>query len=130
MRTFKQYYLKEMGWNPRSQLKNPGDPGKLRELTKTKPTRKVNVDPLTSAEQMVSNPDQVDYNTGKQVLDDLGRSFDNPDMSHLQQEIITKYRELRELLKAKSAQANQQNMATVASECVQIAKQLIDLLNG
>lgn len=130
MRTFKQFYLKEMGWNPRAQLKKPGDPGKLREPAKAKPTGERRWDPLASAEQMVANPDQVDYETGKKVLDDLGRSFDSPDMSHLQQEIITKYRELRELLKAKAAQANQQNMATVAGECVQIAKQLVDLLNG
>jgi hypothetical protein len=85
---------------------------------------------IAQAERIISSPDQVDVQTGQQVLDALGTTFDKTPHDHLKQEILKKYRELRDLLKSKSSSANEQNFTSVMRECVSIAKQLITMLDG
>lgn len=131
MKTFKQYYLNEMGWNPRVQMQTPGDPSRAREHVRTAGTGN---DPqqntLAAAKRLIDQPEAVDLQTAQQVLDDLGKSFDQTPNENLKQDIMSKYRELRELLKTKAAQASESNFQEVAEECVNIAERLINIQNG
>ena len=130
MQTFKQYYIEEASWNPQVSMKRPGDPARTREHRRNIPRMNDAGNTIAQAERIISSPDQVDVQTGQQVLDALGTTFDKTPHDHLKQEILKKYRELRDLLKSKSSSANEQNFTSVMRECVSIAKQLITMLDG
>lgn len=130
MQTFKQYYICEAGWNPQVTMKRPGDPARSREHMRTKPRRDDTSRVIAQAERIIKSPNEVDVHTGQKVLDILGTTFDKTPHEHLKQDILRKYRELRELIKIKSTSANEQNISTVMKECVGIAKQLITMLDG
>jgi len=130
MQTLKQYYIQEASWNPQVSMKRPGDPARSREHMRAKPRKDATTHTIAQAERIISSPDAVDIQTGQQVLDALGTTFDKTPHEHMKQDILKKYRELRDLLKNKSASANEQNIATVMRECVDIAKQLITMLDG
>ena len=132
MDTFKQYYTKvinEMGWNPQVRMKNPGDPSRLRERPRQQPATGGDTTALTQAKQITDNPDNVDLQHAQQVLDNLGKSYDQPSNDDLKTTIIQKYRELRDLLKQKSATpVTHENVIAVAEECVRIAESIDRLL--
>lgn len=131
MKTFKQYFLNEMGWNPRVQMQSPGDPSRAREHVRSasggdEPQQNT----LAAAKQLIDRPEAVNIQQAQQVLDDLGKSFDQTPNENLKQDIMSKYRELRELLKHKASTASESNFQEVAEECVNIAERLINIQNG
>ena len=131
MKTFKQYYLNEMGWNPQVQMQKPGDPSRTREHVRSAHGgNEPQQDTLAAAKQLIDQPEAVDLQQAQQVLDDLGKSFDQTPNENLKQDIMSKYRELRELLKHKAATASESNFQEVAEECVNIAERLINIQNG
>ena len=134
MDTFKQYYTKiinEMGWNPQVRMKQPGDPSRLREQPRAVAGGGgEDGGALAQAKAITDNPGAVDLQHAQQVLDDLGKSFEaSPE--NLKNSIIQKYRELRDLLKQKSATpVTQENVIAVTEECVRIAESIDRLLTN
>ena len=132
MDTFKQYYTKvinEMGWNPQVRMNQPGDPSRLRERPRRRAGVGGDTNALTQAREITDNPDNVDLQHAQRVLDDLGKSYDKPSNDDLKGTIIQKYRELRDLLKQKSATpVTHENVVAVAEECVRIAESIDRLL--
>lgn len=134
MDTFKQYVnstLNEMGWNPRAQMKSPGDPSRLRE-----PTRASGMsgggdvdETIETAEEVMQNPDAFDLQQAQNILDELGRSF-KPAPDDMKEEIIQKYRKLRDMLKMRAASMTAENVTKVVGECIYLAKQMKKLLVG
>ena len=132
MDTFKQYYetiISEMGWNPQVRMKQPQDPSRLRERPRRHAGVGGDTNALEKAKEITDNPDNVDLQHAQQVLDNLGKSYDKPSNDDLKGTIIQKYRELRDLLKRKSATpVTHENVIAVAEECVRIAESIDKLL--
>lgn len=125
MQTFKQYFLTESGWNPQVVMRKPGDPGRTQGF-RMKPrefddlhTRIKNK--LNMVDRLSGNIDSVDDQTAENTLDDLGHMFDKVADTTLKQDILDKYKTLRDMLKQKRAE-------NLHVDCVQVVKEMYDLL--
>lgn len=124
MQTFKQYFLGESSWNPQQSLTTTGRGQLSRRMLRTHGKDRDSIQSsIDNADQMLRDP-TTDPDTIEQKMIQLGKEFDslaNTRAEDLKHDILTKVRELRQVLKQKQVAGNHH-------ECITLYNNICDLL--